>query len=132
MLICYVSFVLLGTLFQLLDLFLLQGYLAESRLQLDYRFTLLPHIDDFATLADRADATQFNALFVEENAPLFPILVFQLGQVLDHGVDVDALQRLVLLEQALHLSHLLVEHGEELGRFFNFYSLLSKLSFRLI
>ena len=132
MLICYVSFVLLGSLFQLLDLFLLQGYLAESRLQLDYRFTLLPHIDDFATLADRADAPQFNALFVEENAPLFPILVFQLGQVLDHGVDVDALQRLVLLEQALHLSHLLVEHGEELGRFFNFYSLLSKLSFRLI
>ena len=89
--IILVPLVLLCTLLHLLNLLLLQGYLSESRLQLDYRFAFLPHIDDFAPLADCADAPQFDTLLVKENSSLLPILVFQLGQVLYHGIDVDAL-----------------------------------------
>ena len=109
------SFRRFGPLFQLVDLFFLHLDLPQAGLQLDDRFTLFPHIYDFGALAHRADPAQLDTLLIKENASLLPILVLQLGQVLDHSVDVEALHRFVLLKHRLHLSHLLIKHSEQLG-----------------
>lgn len=107
------------------------GYLSQSGLQLDYRFTFFPHVYDFAALAHCADTPKLYALLVQENAPLFAVFVLQFSQVLDQSIDVDTLERFILLKQTLHLPHLLIKHCEELRRFFNLYTLLSQFTLGL-
>ena len=65
------------------------------------------------------DAVQSDALLVEPEALLFAPVIFELSQILDQRIFVEALGAVVRIHEVLELTDLLVKHLEKGLRFFD-------------
>lgn len=102
----------LTTLLELLNLLLLTSNLSESIVDLSESFTFFPDLSDSSPRPLSLESSKPYALLIEPNPLLLPGLILKLYKVLVKGLHILSLLPIVLLNNLLHLFHLLIEHVE--------------------